>query len=919
MSSLPLGGRSRSLLALALAIFLSLTSAQFAFAQEAGADGSGSNVFSGDTLAGSASSGTPSPTGATIASDKADYGPGEMVYLTGSGWQPGESVRIVVNDDGLQEQPWQRDVTLTADAAGNIADSFELAVWFVANYTVTATGEQSGTATTAFTDTINGVAFVDKTDNFRAKNGQTYTFTVTNTSTAPGATLIESVRIDPPVSGGTFLFTSCSVSRPAWTAQLQGSNCEFRNNGSPGNPIPVGGTQTFTVTTNISPGDDVVAPIGWVGPIRLSPNQANLGGANSAQPAFTGALAINLFAFEVTDAVISTATPPPGTACPAANKTAPAGSTRNIVICGRAGTAVAPQPLAANSSLGGTMIGTAGAFTSATVPPLTPVPIVLARYDGTTITSSAGTGKTVVAKIGSAANRTSPLTTFNDYEATVSCTNASVTTHPSNQSITYGANATFTAAGGGSPAPSVQWQVSTDGGGNWNNLAGETNTTLTLTKPGVSMSGNRYRAVFTNNCNGTKTATTNEATLAVSAKNLTVDGAVADGKTYDGTTAATVDFSGASLVGVVGTEDVSIDSSGYAAEFDDKNVGEDKPVTVTGVALGGADAGNYTVSQPSGLTADIEAKNLTASAIAQNKVYDGTTAATVTLSAGPNEIVSGDDVTLNHTTAVFANKNVGTWSVTVSGISLDGADKGNYNLTNTIAITTAAITAKNLTIDGAVANNKVYDGNKTATVNFGGASLVGVVGTEDVSIDSTNYAAEFDDKDVGTNKPVTVTGVTLGGADNGNYTVSQPTGLKANITAWNAQGSGFYEPVGVANSIFRAAPLLPPTEPGLTLWHTAKGGSTIPLKFNVYAGTVEKTSTSDISAFTQKGITCGASVGTDEVDIVSTGATSLRYDTTGHQFIQNWKTPSVTKETCYRATVTFADGSSLSAFFKLRK
>ena len=40
----------------------------------------------------------------TIQSDKDDYAPGELVTLTGSGWQPGETVNIKVNDD-LRGQP----------------------------------------------------------------------------------------------------------------------------------------------------------------------------------------------------------------------------------------------------------------------------------------------------------------------------------------------------------------------------------------------------------------------------------------------------------------------------------------------------------------------------------------------------------------------------------------------------------------------------------------------------------------------------------------------------------------------------------------------------------------------------------------------------------------------------------------------
>src|SRR5215212_898612 len=82
---------------------------------------------------------SPSP---TIQSDKDDYAPGETVTLTGSNWQPGESVHIYVNDD--EGQTWSRDVDVTADENGQIQDQFQLPEWFVATYKVTATGAQSG-------------------------------------------------------------------------------------------------------------------------------------------------------------------------------------------------------------------------------------------------------------------------------------------------------------------------------------------------------------------------------------------------------------------------------------------------------------------------------------------------------------------------------------------------------------------------------------------------------------------------------------------------------------------------------------------------------------------------------------------------------------------------------------------------------
>src|SRR5436190_10988063 len=69
----------------------------------------------------------------TIASDKADYQPADSVVLTGGGWQSGESVRIVVNDDGMNpEQPWQHEATVTADETGAVSDTFQLPDWFVA-------------------------------------------------------------------------------------------------------------------------------------------------------------------------------------------------------------------------------------------------------------------------------------------------------------------------------------------------------------------------------------------------------------------------------------------------------------------------------------------------------------------------------------------------------------------------------------------------------------------------------------------------------------------------------------------------------------------------------------------------------------------------------------------------------------------
>ena len=103
-------------------------------------------------LAAPAGADTPAPgdLGPSVWSDKADYGPGETVTLSGASWQPGEAVHIRVNDDA--GSTWSRDVDVTADDAGAIADSFELPGWFVAQYSVTATGASGSTAKASFTD-----------------------------------------------------------------------------------------------------------------------------------------------------------------------------------------------------------------------------------------------------------------------------------------------------------------------------------------------------------------------------------------------------------------------------------------------------------------------------------------------------------------------------------------------------------------------------------------------------------------------------------------------------------------------------------------------------------------------------------------------------------------------------------------------
>jgi len=112
---------------------------------------------------------------------------------------------------------------------------------------------------------------------------------------------------------------------------------------------------------------------------------------------------------------------------------------------------------------------------------------------------------------------------------------------------------------------------------------------------------------------------------------------------------------------VIGSDAVSL--TGGTATFANKNVGNAKTVTATGLSLSGAAAGNYQLASTSTTTtANITAKNLTVSGVTANtRIYDGTTTATLNVgSAALVGGVSGDDLTLNTGSVAgsFADRNV---------------------------------------------------------------------------------------------------------------------------------------------------------------------------------------------------------------------------------------------------------------------
>jgi PKD repeat protein len=192
-------------------------------------------------------------------------------------------------------------------------------------------------------------------------------------------------------------------------------------------------------------------------------------------------------------------------------------------------------------------------------------------------------------------------------------------------------------------------------------------------------------------------------------------------RAYDGTTNATAAI--LTVANKVSGDDVSLASgSGGLAS---KNVGARALTSVGSLALGGADAVNYTLTGASGsVTINPLAVQLTGS-----RPYDGTTNAAAGILSVANKVGS-DDVTVASGTGGLAGSDVGTQALTSFGdLALGGAAAGNYTLTGASGSVTIAPLAP-------VADFSASPTNGTAPLSVSFTNL---------STGATNYAWTFGD------------------------------------------------------------------------------------------------------------------------------------------------------------------------------
>ncbi len=326
--------------------------------------------------------------------------------------------------------------------------------------------------------------------------------------------------------------------------------------------------------------------------------------------------------------------------------------------------------------------------------------------------------------------------------------------------------------------------------------------------------------------------------------------------------------------------------------------------------VAGETVGNYAINQGTlslnsnyaltyvGANFAITARPITITADAKTKVY-GAADCALTYQLTSGSLVSGDAFTGSLTRA--AGQNVGTYAIQQGAVTAGS----NYALTYISA--NLSITPKALTI---TADNKsmIFGGTSpalTATDSgyIAGESRSNLTGSLTFTVKNLTLTTTIT---VNASTPTGPYAIVPGGLTSSNYTITFVNGTLT-VGTWTL--TGFYQPVDMN---------------GLTGYviNTVKGGSTVPLKFNIYAGTpgplTERKSISDVMfGSVQVGeYNCTLTPGYEDfIDVPNTGATTLRYDTS--QFIQNWQTPKPPNK-CYQVRMTAIDGTHIEAYFKTK-
>ena len=702
-------------------------------------------------MAGGSSAGTPVSSAelygfATVKTDQADYAPGELVTITGSGWQPGETVTLTLVESPLLDT--HPVMTAVADGQGHITNSsFSPDEHdFDVRFYLTAVGGQSGfQALNTFTDNGNKSVFSDSntasaTTAFgtisanQCRSSWLVAMQGGNLATAPVPSPATANLTSTP-AGATFFTGSGCSGIPVTSLSLGTTNisAQFSFRIAAVGSYTIKGVGSWdsggndaSATVTVGQASSSVAPSAATGTYGgtvtlsavLSANGVGVSGKNitfklngvtvgTATTDSTGTATLNNISL-TTPSKINAGTFASGVSADFAGDSSFGASsgTNSLTVNQKAITVTA----ATNSKTYDATTSAAATPTITSGGPLVTgdTPNFTESYDNKNV----GTNKTLTpsgtVNDGNSGNNYSYTFVTN---TTGVITTRSLTVTAATNTKTY--DATTTAAA--TPTITTGVLQGTDTA-NFTEAYANKNagSNLTLIPSGTvsdGNSGNNYAVTFANNTTGV----INKASLTLTAATNT--------KTYDATTSAAAIPTSSGLQG-------SDTVTSLTESYDTKNAGSGKTLSVdaTYTVNDGNSGGNYTVTTQTNTTGVINKAPLTPSITADDKDYDGTNTATIHCTVAGVLAADTGNVTCSGT-GTFADANAGTSkTVTSNDLALSGPGSGNYMLSTTTASTAATIRKVNATIT-VTPYNVTYDGDPhTATGTAKGVG--GVISAE---------------------------------------------------------------------------------------------------------------------------------------------------------------------------------------------
>jgi hypothetical protein len=398
-----------------------------------------------------------------------------------------------------------------------------------------------------------------------------------------------------------------------------------------------------------------------------------------------------------------------------------------------------------------------------------------------------------------------------------------ITNQPASLAVGFGSNATFTVGASGNGYLSYQWLFNAT-----NSLAGATNVSLTITNVAGANAGN-YTVVISD-------STSSFSSVTSSIASLTVTGGGTGPSITTGPASQTIATGQNATFTVAAGGPAPLN---YQWWFNTNNIlagATNASIIITNAFSTNAGSYSVVVANPYGSTniaatlTVIQSTPVITVAPTASGISYGQTLADSTLSGGSatnlanNSAVAGVFTFTTPTTAPGAG-------TAMQGVTFTPADTANYN--NAFTSVNVSVAPANLTVTGITANDKPYDGTTAAMLNTGGVALVGNLDGGNVTLNTAGAMGAFTpDGNIGNDKAVQVSGLTISGLAANNYTLTQPAAT-ASITAPAATIGSYVN--GVININFYGIPgsnyvVLTTTNLGLSWWplitNTAGGGST---------------------------------------------------------------------------------------------